>query len=91
MTEQILGCILHIFIKYMHLQDMKYNTEVDPDIFKRGVGGALCWPPWLAGKENQRKNEVTLENISFWQNTSISIFKFSPFLSKKSSQCFKIY
>ena len=32
-----------------------------------------------------------LETISFWQNISVSIFKFSPFLSKESYQCFKIY
>ena len=37
-----------------------------------------------------KKAEVTLETISFWQNISISIFLFSPFLSIKSYQFFKI-
>ena len=62
-------------------------TEADAEIFQKGGGreggGALCRPPWLA--------EITLETISFWQNISISIFKFSLFLSIKSYQFFKIY
>ena len=37
------------------------------------------------------KAEVTLETISFWENISINIFEFSPFLSIKSYQFFKIY
>ena len=50
-----------------------------------GKGGALCQPPWLVDKENLRfqmskKAKITLETISFWQNISISIFKFAPFL-----------
>ena len=50
---------------------------------KRGRGGrgALCWPQWLLDEENfSKKVKITFETISFWQNTSISIFKFSPFL-----------
>ena len=38
-----------------------------------------------------KKAEITLETTSFWQNISISIFKFSPFLLIKSYQFFKIY
>ena len=53
-------------------------------------GGALCRPPWL-GFRWSKKAEITLETISFWQNISISIFKFSPFLLIKSYQFFKIY
>ena len=48
-------------------------------------GGALYRPPWLAEEENLgfrwfKKARIKLETISFWQNISISIFKFSPFL-----------
>ena len=50
------------------------NTGARPEILKRG--GALCWPPWLAGE----KTKITLETISFWQNIYISILSFSPFL-----------
>ena len=50
---------------------------------------------WLAKKilgfRWSKKADITLETISFWQNISISIFKFSPFLSIKSYQFFKIY
>ena len=74
-------------------------TETDAEIFRKegeGEGGALCRPPWLAGKKMLsfrcfKKAEITLETISFWQNVSISIFKFSPSLSIKSNQFSKIY
>ena len=51
---------------------------------------------WLAGEKNldfrwSKKAKITLETISFWQNVSISILKFSPFLLLKSYQFFKIY
>ena len=71
--------------------------KADPEIFKRGRGwGALCQPSWLTNKKNlgfrwSKKAQITLETISFWQNVYISIFKFSPFLSIKSYQFFKIY
>ena len=49
------------------------------------------WPAKkVLGFRWSKKAEVTLETISFWQNISISIFKFSPFLSIKSYQVFKI-
>ena len=60
-------------------------------------GGALYashhgWPAKKClGFRWSKKAEVTLETLSFWQNISISIFKFSPFLSIKSHQFFKIY
>ena len=59
-------------------------------------GGALCRPPWLASEKIlsfrwSKKAKITLETISFRQNISISIFKFSPLLSIKSFQFFKIY
>ena len=38
-----------------------------------------------------KEAKITLETIIFWQDISISIFKFSPFLSIKSHQFFKIY
>ena len=50
------------------------------------------WPAKkILGFRWPKKAEITLETISFWQNISISIFKFSPFLSIKSYQFFKIY
>ena len=60
------------------------------------MGGALCRPPWLTGKKILgftwfKKAEITLETINVWQNISISIFKFSRFLSIKSYQFLKIY
>ena len=60
-------------------------------------GGALYvghhgWPTKkILGFRWSKKAEVTLETISFWQNISISNFKFSSFLSIKSYQFFKIY
>ena len=46
--------------------------------------GALCQPPRLTDEENFRfkskKAKITLETISFWQNISDTIFKFSPLL-----------
>ena len=38
-----------------------------------------------------KKAELALETIILWQNISVSIFKFSQFLSIKSYQFFKIY
>ena len=38
-----------------------------------------------------KKAETTLKTISFWQNISIRIFKFSSFLSIKSYQVLKTY
>ena len=60
-------------------------------------GGALCvghygWPAKKVLDFRWSKEvEITLETISFWQNSYISILKFSPFLSIKSYQFFKIY
>ena len=55
----------------------------------------VCHHGWPAKKTLgfrwSKKAEITLETTSFWQNISISIFKFSPFLSIKSYQFFKIY
>ena len=70
------------------------NSGADAEILKRE--GALCRLPWLVGEKIlgfrwSKKAEITLETISFWQNISISIFQFSPFLSIKSYQFFKIY
>ena len=38
------------------LKSLKFTTfaGADPEIFKGGGGGALCWPPCLAGEENFR-------------------------------------
>ena len=38
-----------------------------------------------------KKDEITLKTLSFWQNIFISIFEFSPFLSIKFYQFFKIH
>ena len=39
------------------------------------------WPTKkILGFRWSKKAKITLETISFWQNISISIFKFSPFL-----------
>ena len=53
-------------------------SGVDSEVLKRG---ALCWPSKkFLGFRWFKKAKITLETISFWQNISISIFKFSPFL-----------
>ena len=70
-------------------------TGADLEVFQRGE--AFCvdhhgWPAKkILGFRWSKKAEVTLETISFWQNISISIFKFSSFLLIKSYQLFKIY
>ena len=69
------------------------NAGADPEILKRGalyVGHG--WPlKKILGFRWSKKIEITLETISFWQNISISIFRFSQFLSTKSYQIFQIY
>ena len=45
----------------------------------------------ILGFRWSKKAEVALETIGFWQKISISISKFSPFLSIKSDQFIKIY
>ena len=52
------------------------NARADSEILK--MGGALCPPPWLDDEENFGFQMVLKKR--FWQNTSFSIFKFSPFL-----------
>ena len=53
-------------------------SGVDSEVLKRG---ALCWPSKkFLGFRWFKKAKITLETISFWQNISISIFKFSLFL-----------
>ena len=43
--------------------------------------GRHGWPmKTILGFTWSKKAEITLEAISFWQNISISIFQFSPFL-----------
>ena len=43
------------------------------------------WPAKkILGFRWSEKVEITLETISFWQNISISSFKFSPFLLTKT-------
>ena len=43
--------------------------------------GHHSWPTKkILGLRCSKKTKITLETISFWQNISISIFKFSPFL-----------
>ena len=47
--------------------------------------GHHCWPAKkILGFSWSKKADITLETIGFWQNISISIFKFSPFLLTKS-------
>ena len=67
---------------------------MDPDILKRGAlyVGHNGWPAKkILEFRWSKKAEVTLETISFWQDISISVFKFSPFLSTESYQFSKIY
>ena len=77
-----------------------YIAGADSEILKRlggRGGGAICvghhgWPvKKVLGFRWSKKAEITLETVSFWQNIYISIFKFSPFLSIKSYQFFKIF
>ena len=49
------------------------------------------WHKKKLGFRWSKKAKITLETIKFGQNISISIFEFSPFLSIKSYQFFKIY
>ena len=59
----------------------------DAQILKRGRSMSatmLGWPKKNLGFGWSKKVEITLKTISFWQNISISIFKFSPFSSIKS-------
>ena len=52
--------------------------------FWKGVAlyvGHHGWPPKkILGFRWSKKAKITLETISFWQNISISILKFCPFL-----------
>ena len=61
----------------------RINSGVDLEILRGG--GTLCdhhgWPTKKTlGLRWSKKAKTTLETISFWQNISIGIFKFSPFL-----------
>ena len=72
------------------------NSGGSRDFEKGGEGGGRSVSATMVamGKKKikwSKKAEITLETISFWQNISISIFKFSPFSSIKSYQFFKIY
>ena len=75
------------------------KTGADPGILKRG--GTLSRPRCSVDKnyfnfQMVQNAKITLETISFLQNISITIFKFSPFfiynesLPMKSYQFFKI-
>ena len=60
-----------------------YMSGAYPEIVK--TSGAQCRPPWLADEEIlgfrwSKKAKITLENLSFWQNISISTFKVSPII-----------
>ena len=49
--------------------------------------GHHCWPTKkILGFRWSKKGKITLETISFWQNISISIFKFSLFYAIKACQ-----
>ena len=79
----------------MEIYNQLYHYQGQIQRFWKGVVlyvGHLGWPvKKMLGFRWSKKAEITLETISFWQNISISIFKFSPFLSIKSYQFFKIY
>ena len=75
----------HKLKKYCHIRGGSRDFE---KVVGGGGGGccAVCRPPWSADKENFRfhfkwskRTKITLETISFWQNISISIFKFFHF------------
>ena len=74
-------------------------SGADPEILKRD--GALCWPPWLADKENFRfqmvwKDQNNLTNYNFLAKyfhqhfQILSILICHENLSMKSYQFFKI-
>ena len=51
-------------------------------IFRKGVGHHGLPMKKILDFRWSKKAKITLEVISFWQNISISIFQFSPFLHK---------
>ena len=80
-----------------------YCAGADPEIFKRwgrrgGEGVRRSILATMVDRQKKildfrwsKKAEMRLETIRFWQNISISVFKFSAFLSIKSYQFLKIY
>ena len=75
-------------------EDVFLKGHVLQGRIQRFLKGALYvghhgWPAKkILGFRWSKKAEITLETISFWQNISISIFKFSLFLSIKSYEFF---
>ena len=57
------------------------SIGADPKILKKG---GVCLHDWttqkILGFRWFKKTKITLETVSFWRNTSLSIFRFSPFL-----------
>ena len=57
------------------------SIGADPKILKKG---RVCHHDWttqkILGFRWFKKTKITLETVSFWRNTSLSIFRFSPFL-----------
>ena len=60
-----------------------WKPGADPDILKRRGALYIGHHGWPAKKKLgfrwSKKDEITLETIGFWQNISISIFKFLKF------------
>ena len=59
-------------------------TGADPEILKRGGALYVGHHGWrikkILGFRWSKKAKIALETINFWQNISISTFKFSLFL-----------
>ena len=97
----ILSTMVRIFIgmenRYLTIDCTKIRNNLQGRIQRFWKRVALYvshhgWPAKkILGFRWSKKAKITLETIGFWQNISVSIFRFSPFLSKKSYQFFKIY
>ena len=100
---RMLFILILLFVYYFHWYTFYSNnfdshtflpliSEADPEILKRKGGfyvGHHVWPTKkILDFRWSKKAEITLETVSFWQNISVCIFKFSPFLSIKSYQFF---
>ena len=71
-------------ISTIYINDI--NNIFQGRIQRSWKGGALYVGQhgWPAKRQKEKKNEITLETTSFWQNISVNIFKFSPFFFKKN-------
>ena len=92
--NEVIGHMKHaaMYGRHLYIALGKF-TGADAEILKRGrsMSATMVGRRIKLGFRQSKKAEKPLETISFWQNILISIFKFSPSLSRKSYQFFKIY